>query len=245
MNRLQRIGFWSAALVAALVATTAAADLVKTSRSGICHDSSSPYYSRTKTFEPFDSLSACLGAGGRLPTSRGSSRSTPRTSDADPTPGYSRDKFGRGWDDADGDCMNTRHELLMAQSTSTVVRSSRGCSVTRGRWLDPYTGKIFFDASDVDIDHLVPLKWAWDHGASTWPASKREQFANDPVNLFAVEDRVNRQKGAKGPLEWLPPAEGFRCQYVTRFKRVVLRYGLEMRARERARFEDLWGRLCD
>jgi hypothetical protein len=30
--------------------------------------------------------------------------------------------------------------------------------------------------------------------------TKREQFANDPVNLFAVEARVNRQKGAKGPL---------------------------------------------
>ena len=140
--------------------------------------------------------------------------------------------------------MNTRHELLMAQSTSTVSRSGRGCSVTRGRWLDPYTGKVFFDASDVDIDHLVPLKWAWDHGASTWSDSKREQLANDPVNLFAVEDRVNRQKGAKGPLEWLPPAESFRCQYVTRFKRVVLKYGLEMQTPEWSSFEDLRGRLC-
>jgi len=140
--------------------------------------------------------------------------------------------------------MNTRHELLMAQSTSTIDQRGKRCTVSRGRWLDPYTGKVFFEASDVDIDHLVPLKWAWDHGANTWTESKREQFANDLVNLFAVEARVNRQKGAKGPLEWLPPRESFHCQYVTRFKRVLITYGLELGATERERFEALRGRTC-
>ena len=66
-------------------------------------------------------------------------------------------------------------------------------------------------------------------GEAVIPAagSKREQFADDPVNLFAVEARVNRQKGAKGPLEWMPPRESFHCQYVTRFKRALIIYGLE------------------
>ena len=77
-------------------------------------------------------------------------------------------------------------------------------------------------------------------GEAVIPAagSKREQFADDPVNLFAVEARVNRQKGAKGPLEWMPPRESFHCQYVTRFKRVLITYGLELGATERERFED-------
>ena len=116
--------------------------------------------------------------------------------------------------------------------------------MSRGRWFARYTGKVFFEASDVDIDHLVPLKWAWDHGANTWAESKREQFANDLVNLFVVEARVNRQKGAKGPLEWMPPRESFHCQYVTRFKRVLITYGLELGATERERFEALRGRTC-
>ena len=41
--------------------------VVKKSRLGICHGSSSPYYSRTKHYQPFDSLEACLQSGGRLP----------------------------------------------------------------------------------------------------------------------------------------------------------------------------------
>ena len=41
--------------------------IVKMSSSGICHDPSSPYYSRTTNFTPFDTLDACLKAGGRLP----------------------------------------------------------------------------------------------------------------------------------------------------------------------------------
>ena len=40
--------------------------------------------------------------------------------------------------------------------------------------------------------HVVPLKWAWDHGADTWSRDKREKFANDPVNLWSVELSLNR-----------------------------------------------------
>lgn len=38
---------------------------VKLSRSGICHTTSSPYYSRTTNFRAFPTLEACLAAGGR------------------------------------------------------------------------------------------------------------------------------------------------------------------------------------
>ena len=61
-----------------------------------------------------------------------------------------------------------------------------------------YSGEVIFDASKLDIDHIVPLKWDWGHGANEWSKEKREKFANDPVNLVAVEASLNRQKGAKG-----------------------------------------------
>jgi hypothetical protein len=41
--------------------------VVKMSSSGICHDSNSPWYSQTQKFTTFDSIEACLRAGGRLP----------------------------------------------------------------------------------------------------------------------------------------------------------------------------------
>ncbi|WP_290918142.1 DNA/RNA non-specific endonuclease [Halodesulfovibrio sp.] len=42
-------------------------NIVKLSRSHICHDSSSRYYSRTKHYTPYNTLQECLDAGGRLP----------------------------------------------------------------------------------------------------------------------------------------------------------------------------------
>jgi len=48
-----------------------------------------------------------------------------------------------------------------------------------------------YQASDVEIDHVVPLEWAWERGAWRWSGQKRETFANDPVNLLAVEDELN------------------------------------------------------
>ena len=68
---------------------------------------------------------------------------------------YDRDLFG-GWSDTDRDCQNMRHELLQELSTAVVSFSQNTCRVTRGRWLDPYTDKIFYESRLLDIDHLVP-----------------------------------------------------------------------------------------
>jgi hypothetical protein len=40
---------------------------VKLSRSGICHDRSSPNYRQLSTYDSFDTLAACEAAGGRRP----------------------------------------------------------------------------------------------------------------------------------------------------------------------------------
>ena len=146
-------------------------------------------------------------------------------------PRYNRDLFG-GWSDADQDCQNTRHELLQAASTGAISFSNNTCRVTKGRWLDPYTNKIFFESRQVDIDHLVPLKYAWERGAHSWATLKLTQFSNDPANLFVVQKSVNRRKSAYGPSEWLPPSLKFRCQYILRFQRIVRKYSLEQSAAE-------------
>lgn len=211
-------------VVALLVGVSgpALAGPVKQSRSKICHDQASQYYDRVKHYKAFSSIQACLDDGGRLPKQAGKT-SIP----SQKMPAYSRSSFDH-WIDSDGDCQNTRHEILIELSTSTVDFGSNRCTVSRGRWNDPYTGKIFYEARKMDIDHLVPLKWAWDHGAYTWSDSKREQFANDRRNLFAVDASTNREKGAQGPMSWLPPNEQFHCQYVTRFIRVLRLYGLNV-----------------
>lgn len=106
---------------------------------------------------------------------------------------YKRSAFGRGWDDADGDCQNSRAEALIATSSTTVrFATDRECRVVTGRWISPFTGNVIQNTSDIDIDHVVPLKWAWERGARGWPQAKRERFANDMVNLWPIELSLNR-----------------------------------------------------
>jgi hypothetical protein len=67
------------------------------------------------------------------------------------TPVYDRPST---WDDADGDCISDRHEILIAQHRDVdgaypLVMSSDGCFVQTGRWLDPYDNIYYYAASDV------------------------------------------------------------------------------------------------
>ena len=226
------------AAAAALLPAAAQGAIVKKSTSAICHDSASPWYERTKTFDAFPDIEACLSSGGRLPKGRTARKTAMPTS----SPDYDRDRHFGDWIDVDGDCLNTRHELLAELSTGPVA--PRGCLVVRGRWNDPYTGRIFTESRDVDIDHMVPLKWAWDHGADLWTRARRVAFANDPRNLFVVDAPTNRGKSADGPLDWLPPNPSFRCEYVLRFERIVRLYDLRTSPREARDLDALRDELC-
>lgn len=221
-----------------------AAALTKLSGSGICHDETSPWFSKTRSVREFADIASCLEVG-RLPkTGRGNPDPASALVAVDAGTAYDRALYG-DWQDIDGDCMNTRHEVLSALSTGPVTLSRSGCSVSHGRWNDPYTDQIFSDPKQIDIDHMVPLAWAHAHGAAQWSAEARMRFANDPVNLLAVEASTNREKGAKGPLEWLPPNAAFRCEYVTRFHRLVLQFGLTYEDREKRNMAALRAELCD
>lgn len=151
-------------------------------------------------------------------------QTTPNTSTPAPySTLYSR-KSWKHWIDKDGDCMNTRQELLAAQSLIKVTKKK--CTVKTGRWFDPYSGKYYTLASDLDIDHVVPLAWAHGHGAMNWNPEQKKQFANDEFNLLVVDDGLNQSKGAKSPDDWMPPNHSYRCEYVKKFNDVVGKYNL-------------------
>lgn len=210
---------------------------VKKSSSGLCHSFGSAYYERTLHFTSYSSVKACLRSGGWLSRDQSVS-SGEHTNDE-----YERSQFGKGWADADRDCRNSRMEALIEKSTSPVrFASRRQCRVVSGRWISPFTGDVIHYASKMDVDHVVPLKWAWERGAQRWHQQKRERFANDPVNLLSVELSLNRQKGAQGPDAWIPPSG--RCQYVSRFIRVIKIYGLLPSAMEDQAIESLQAHHC-
>lgn len=138
---------------------------------------------------------------------------------------YDRKLF-RHWIDEDSDGMDTRQEVLASQSITFVVVDGDH-KVIYGTWACPYTGITTHDPSDLDIDHIVPLEWAWNHGADKWDSEKRRKFANDPINTVAVIARVNRAKGSKGPYYWMPPNLAYGPSYIARFTLVVMEYGLK------------------
>lgn len=151
---------------------------------------------------------------------------------------YDRDDYLRRWRDADGDCQDTRDEVLIAESEVPVeFASERRCEVVAGEWHDPFTGRTFTDPSKLDIDHMVPLKEAHRSGAADWPDDRKRTYANDldhPHALVAVYRGANRSKGARDPADWMPPNEDVHCRYLRIWVDVKETWGLAMDAEERA-----------
>lgn len=150
--------------------------------------------------------------------------------------GYDRDcgpgagcVFGTAWKDVDRNGCDTRNDVLGKQLTEIVFKpGTRQCKVKSGKLRDPYTGGLLaYPQDQVEIDHVVPLAYAWDMGANAWPADRRVQFANDPSNLVAASRAANRAKSDKSPDEWVAAvAPTLRCDYVKRFLTVADGYGL-------------------
>ncbi|MFD0315471.1 HNH endonuclease family protein [Streptomyces flavalbus] len=146
-----------------------------------------------------------------------------------PKTGYDRDKFGSPWADTDSNHCDTRDDILK-RDLEDVEFSDGHCKVASGVLdPDPYSGKeVTFvrGRSQVDVDHVVALSDAWQKGAHRWDASKRVAFANDPLNLLAVDAGTNRSKGDGDTATWLPPNKSYRCTYVAAQVAVKKKYGL-------------------
>ncbi|MFE5733999.1 MULTISPECIES: HNH endonuclease family protein [unclassified Streptomyces] len=153
-----------------------------------------------------------------------------------PKKGYDREEFGRAWVDVDRNGCGTRDDILKRDLTG--VRYTDGhCKVASGTLTDdPYTGTTVpyvRGRSKVDIDHVVALSDAWQKGAQQWSAETRRRFANDPLNLLAVDAATNRRKSDGDAATWLPPNTGYRCTYVARQVAVKKKYGVWVTEGER------------
>ncbi|WP_018691872.1 HNH endonuclease [Algicola sagamiensis] len=146
---------------------------------------------------------------------------------------YSR-KNWRHWLDADKDCQNTRVEVLLRDAKHEVSSwQTKRCKVKTGAWQCPYTGRLFTDSSELDIDHIVPLKEAFISGANRWNKSEKTAFANDMDNLLVVEALENRQKGSKDPAQWLPENVNYHCTYIKKWVAVKEKYQLVIDEQEK------------
>lgn len=146
-----------------------------------------------------------------------------------PKTNYSRDQFGPGWGTELG--CDTRNRILK-RDLKNITYDQDGCKINSGKLHDPYTNKQIefkrgkLTSSAVQIDHVVALSDAWQKGAQQLSFEKRIEFANDGLNLLAVDGPANMQKSDGDAATWLPPHKAFRCQYVTRQISVKKKYEL-------------------
>lgn len=170
----------------------------------------------------------------------------------DRTSDFRRYQFGQAWSDdvnvefGRNGC-NTRDDILRRDLKNLVVRPFT-CFAQSGMLIDPYTGTtIDFvrgpqTSNSVEIDHVVALADAWYKGARAWDPQRRLDFANDPRNLLAVSPQANFDKAYRDAASWLPPNQGFRCDFVARQIDVKTAYGLWLSAKEKRALTEVLAR---
>ena len=133
--------------------------------------------------------------------------------------GYDRDLFPL-WSDADGNGCDTRDEVLIRDAAGTA-EVGPNCAVTSGSWWSVYDAVWLDNASQLDVDHVVALKEAWDSGAKEWDTPRREAFANDLDN---PDDQ---------------------CRYIVAWVIVKARWDLSMDQSEHGRIRNLLEGPCE
>ena len=170
-------------------------------------------------------------------------------SDSSSVPAFERSSYLESWADLDGDCQDTRMEVLIAYGNDVRLSDDR-CSVVEGEWLDELTGAILDDPSDVAVIHAVSLEEAHVSGGHAWDDARKQAFANDfhlpdgslsfipsaplinnlIITAIANDDALRR----KDPAAWMPENPGQRCRYVQRWAIVKAEWGLAMDEAEAA-----------
>jgi hypothetical protein len=151
---------------------------------------------------------------------------------------YNRKKHFGGWvsDPNDNSCFNTRAQILERDSQTPVQTSlTNRCLVAKGTWEDPYTGEIITEASDIQIDHVVPLKQAYITGGFGWNKQKRclyGNFTKTKYHLLSVKGHENMKKSDKTPAEYLPPNATYVCEYIHNWLKIKLAWRLVLGSEE-------------
>jgi hypothetical protein len=147
--------------------------------------------------------------------------------------GYKREQF-KHWVSVGKGCDSRKAVIISEAIVKPTV--NKKCAIIGGKWLSIYDNVTVTEAGKLDVDHMVPLAEAWDSGARTWDAKKREMYANDqtdPRHLIAVTGASNRSKSDRDPADWLPKNKSYTCQYLTNWVSIKVRWSLSVDKKEK------------
>ena len=151
--------------------------------------------------------------------------------------GYKRTLF-KHWVGTGNGCDSRKSVIISEAIVKPIVE--KGCVIKGGEWLSIYDNVKVTEAGKLDVDHMVPLAEAWDSGASSWDAAKKEMYANDqtdPRHLIAVTGASNRSKSDQDPAEWMPTNKAYTCEYIANWISIKVRWSLTIDSKEKAALE--------
>lgn len=164
---------------------------------------------------------------------------------------YDREEWNHWVDNRS--CWSVREVVLArdAEPGSLVMKDRNGkntsdvnsaCEIVSGVWMDRYTGNKITNPRDLDIDHMIPLKYAALHGGQAWDKNRKEQYANflEGTHLVAVSAAANRSKSDKGPGDWKPSNTAYHCEYASSWIQVASTWGLTVTQKD---YDSLAGML--
>ena len=144
-----------------------------------------------------------------------------------------------------GGCKDARTVVLEATSRVPVTWTNpRQCDIREGLWIDQYTGEEFTRAAQMEVDHVIPPRYANGANGYRWDDGKRAQFSNDPINLMPVGRETTRKKRDRGIASWQPSNADFSCEYAQAWRDVADKYDLDLIARDQSRMDKILD-ACD
>ncbi len=160
-----------------------------------------------------------------------------------PSEPYNREKHFGGWLHFanDNSCLDTRG-LVLQRDSKTEVEINSSCRVNSGSWHDDYTAKTYKLASEVQIDHVVPLKNAYMTGAYEWSDAKKCLYANymgNTYHLKPVFGSENLRKGDRSPREYIPPNTAYTCEYLKIWMKIKYIWNLRFTPKEKTRIQEI------
>lgn len=131
---------------------------------------------------------------------------------------FHRAQWGE-WTDDDGNCRDTRADVLIAESEIPVTFADDAqCVVAGGRWLDPFTGDVVTDAADMVVEPIVPLREAHENGGADWSKQQRSAYYNyraETRHLMAMSRESRDERGQRSPDLWRPLDWSRWCDYAS------------------------------
>lgn len=135
-------------------------------------------------------------------------------------------------------CWSTKNTILYSQKADgkfimedayrkPTTDMTKACSIKAGTWIDTYTGKKL-SVDSVNLDFVIPLQYANNHGASSWDNAKKQEFANDKDNFVVASTSGIAKRHGRTPAKWLPDDDKYACILSKKFISVANKYNLSI-----------------